>query len=79
MLEDVQLRNFSAGTQRSCIQYVCDFATYYQTSPDRLGLDEVRNYQLYLIERRRLSSKASVASSPPPNSSTRSRWKCLDR
>ena len=39
MLEDMQLRNFSAGTQRSYIHYVSEFATYYHTSPDRLGLD----------------------------------------
>jgi integrase/recombinase XerD len=38
MLEDMQLRNFSAGTQRSYIHYVADFATYYHTSPDRMGL-----------------------------------------
>jgi len=58
MLEDMQLRNFSAGTQRSYIHYVSEFATYYHTSPDRLGLDEVRNYQLYLIEQRRLSPQS---------------------
>ena len=58
MLEDMQLRNFSAGTQRSYIHYVDGFATYYHTSPDRLGLDEVRNYQLYLIQQRQLSPQS---------------------
>ena len=58
MQQDMQLRNFSAGTQRSYIHYVADFATYYQTSPYRLGLDEVRNYQLYLIEQRKLSPQS---------------------
>ena len=58
MQEDMQLRNFSAGTQRSYIHYVADFATYYHTSPDRMGLDEVRNYQLYLIEQRKLSPQS---------------------
>ena len=28
MLEDMQLRNFSAGTQRSYIHYVADFASF---------------------------------------------------
>jgi site-specific recombinase XerD len=55
MFEDMELRNFSAGTQRSYIHYISDFASYYRTSPDRLGLDEIRNYQLYLIEQRKLS------------------------
>jgi site-specific recombinase XerD len=56
MLEDMQLRNFSAGTQRSYIHYVADYASYYNTSPERLGLDDIRNYQLYLIERRQLAA-----------------------
>ena len=55
MLEDMQLRNYSAGTQRSYIHYVAEFAKYYWSSPDRLGLDDVRNYQLHLIEQRRLA------------------------
>jgi integrase/recombinase XerD len=55
MLEDMQLRNFSTGTQRSYIHYVEDFANHYWTSPERLGLDDIRCYQLHLIENRRLS------------------------
>jgi site-specific recombinase XerD len=55
MLEDMQLRNFAAGTQRSYIHYIADFAKFYSKSPDRLGLDDVRNYQLHLVEERRLS------------------------
>lgn len=58
MLEDMQLRNFSAGTQRSYIHYVADFAKFYSKSPDRLGLDDVRNYQLHMIEERRLSPQS---------------------
>jgi integrase/recombinase XerD len=55
MLEDMQLRNFSAGTQRSYIHYVTGYAYYYNLSPAKLGLDDIRNYQLYLIEQRQLS------------------------
>ena len=55
MLEDMQLRNPSAGTQRSYIHYVTDDAYYYNLSPAKLGLDDIRNYQLYLIEKRQLS------------------------
>jgi integrase/recombinase XerD len=58
MLEDMQLRNFSTGTQRSYIHYIEDYATYYNVSPDRLGLDDIRNYQLYLTERRQLSPQS---------------------
>ena len=58
MLQDMQLRNFSAGTQRSYIHYIAGFATHYGLSPDRLGLDDVRNYQLHLIQQKRLSPQS---------------------
>jgi integrase/recombinase XerD len=57
MLEDMQLRNFSAETQRSYIHYVAGFAKFYNQSPEKLGLDDIRNYQLYLIEQRKLSAQ----------------------
>lgn len=76
MLEDMQLRNLSAGTQRSYIHYVTDYAYYYNLSPAKLGLDDIRNYQLYLIEKRQLSPIPSTASSPPSSFSTPSPWKC---
>jgi hypothetical protein len=46
MLGDMQLRNFSAGTQRSYVHYVAEFGRFYSASPGRLVLDEIRNYQL---------------------------------
>jgi site-specific recombinase XerD len=55
MIEDMQLRNFSACTQRSYIHYVADFAFHFKTSPEFLGLDDIRNYQLFLTEKRQLS------------------------
>jgi integrase/recombinase XerD len=58
MIEDMQLRNYAAGTQRSYIHYVEDFANHYHVSPARLGLDEIRNYELYLIEERKLSPQS---------------------
>lgn len=58
MIEDMQLRNYSTGTQRSYIHYVEDFANHYKVSPARLGLDEIRNYQLHLIEERKLSPQS---------------------
>jgi site-specific recombinase XerD len=55
MLEDMLLRNFSENTQRSYVHYVADFALHYNTSPDRLGLEHIRDYQVYLAEQRQLS------------------------
>ena len=59
MLEDMRLRNFSAGTQRSYIHDVADYATYYNLSPEHLGLDDIRNYQLHLIDRKMAPSSVN--------------------
>lgn len=58
MIEDMQLRNYATGTQRSYIHYVEEFANHYRLSPARLGLDEIRNYELYLIEERKFSPQS---------------------
>ena len=56
MREDMQLRNFSAETQKSYVHYVTDYARYYNLlSPDQLGLADIRTYQLYLIQQRQLA------------------------
>lgn len=58
MLEDMQLRNFAPATQKSYIHYVADYAKYFQTSPDRLDLDDMRDYMLYLTNDRKLSPES---------------------
>jgi hypothetical protein len=55
MTEDVQLRNLSAGTQRACLHYITGLARFYQTSPEHLSLQEIREYQLYMISERQYS------------------------
>jgi integrase/recombinase XerD len=52
MIEDMQLRRFSPETQRNYIHHVANFALYFGCSPERLGLDEVRQYQLHLVNER---------------------------
>jgi site-specific recombinase XerD len=55
MLEDMQVRNFSPHTQTAYVQQVARFARHFQQSPDRLGPEEIRNYQLYLTNDRKLA------------------------
>jgi integrase/recombinase XerD len=55
MTEDMQLRNFAPGTQRSYISYVADFAQHFHRSPDQLDLEAIRQYQLHLTNDRKLS------------------------
>ena len=45
-IEDMHLRGLAPTTQRSYIHYVAEFAKYYNTSPERLDLEAVRQYQL---------------------------------
>ena len=53
MLEELQRRNYSQTTVTSYIKTVADFAKYFQRSPDQLGPDEIRRYQLYLLKERK--------------------------
>jgi integrase/recombinase XerD len=55
MLLEMQARNLAAGTQRSYIHHVEGFARFFQTPPDRLGLDQVLQYQVYLLAQRKVS------------------------
>lgn len=57
MIEDMRLRNFSPATQRNYIHHMADFARYFKTPPDQLGMDDVREFQLYMSESRGLRSQ----------------------
>jgi integrase/recombinase XerD len=49
MIEDMTVRNLSPATQRSYLHAVTKFSRYFGRSPDRLGLEEVRAFQVYLV------------------------------
>lgn len=57
-IEDMQLRNFAPTTQRSYIHYVAEFARYFNRSPELLDLEAVRQYQLHLLQERKLSAQS---------------------
>lgn len=56
MLEELERRNYSANTIRSYVRAVEEYARHFKRSPDKLGLEEIRSYQAYLIRKRKLSS-----------------------
>ncbi len=60
MLEELQRRNYSKNTARSYLSIVRDFAKHFHNPPDQLGLDEIRQYQAYLIEARKLEPARSA-------------------
>jgi site-specific recombinase XerD len=53
MTEDMTIRNLSPATQQSYIYAVAKFSRHFGRSPDRLGLEELRAYQLHLIAQQR--------------------------
>ena len=55
MLEELQRRNYSQITTRNYLQVVADFAKYFGKSPDKLGPNELRTYQAYLLRERKLT------------------------
>ena len=55
MTEDMQVRNLSPHTQTSYIQQVSLFARYFGKSPEVLGTEEIRAYQVYLTNEKKLA------------------------
>ncbi len=49
MLEELQRRNYSEITTRNYLRVVSEFAKYFAKSPDKLGPNELRTYQAYLL------------------------------
>ncbi|MDQ3668554.1 MAG: site-specific integrase [Acidobacteriota bacterium] len=56
MTEDMQIRNLSVHTQASYKQQVRQFARYFNKSPELLGPEEIRAYQVYLTNERKLAT-----------------------
>ena len=55
MTEDMQLRNLAVNTQISYLQQVSLFARYFKKSPELLGPEAIRAYQVYLTNERKLA------------------------
>ena len=55
MTEDMQVRNFSPHTQNSYVQQVSLFARHFSKSPEIMGREEIRSYQVYLTNEKKLA------------------------
>jgi len=58
MTEDMQIRNLAVNTQETYILQVSLFARHFQKSPELLGPEQIRAYQVYLTNEKKLSTKS---------------------
>ncbi|MBI1788119.1 MAG: site-specific integrase [Acidobacteria bacterium] len=58
MAEDMRRRNFSTETQRAYVHYIAEYAKYFGVSPDQLGPEAIREYQLHLSDERKMSPES---------------------
>src|SRR5882724_138431 len=56
MIEDMQIRNFAENTQNSYLQQVSLFARHFRRTPEGLGPANIRDYQLYLTNEKKLAA-----------------------
>lgn len=55
MLEDLSIRNYSPRTIQTYLFHISAFARYFGKSPELLGAEEIRQYQVHLVEKKKLS------------------------
>jgi site-specific recombinase XerD len=60
MIEEMQIRNLAPETRRTYLQQVSLFARYFGKSPELLGPADIRAYQLYMTQERKLSASSIV-------------------
>jgi integrase/recombinase XerD len=55
MIRQMQLCNFSPGTQPAYLRAAAGLAEYYHRSPDRIGTEEIQDYIVHLLSERKLT------------------------
>ena len=55
MLQDMQLRGLSAGTQQTYVDAIRELAGHYRRSPDQLSEEDIRDYFIYLKDEKKLA------------------------
>ena len=55
MTEDMQVRNLALNTQTSYVQQVSLFARHFNQSPEQMGPEDIRAYQVYLTNEKKLA------------------------
>jgi hypothetical protein len=72
MTEDMQVRNLALNTQASYLQQVSLFARHFDKSPEQLGPEDIRAYQVFLTNEKHLAPGSVLIAVAACDSSTRS-------
>jgi integrase/recombinase XerD len=60
MLEDLQIRNYAPTTIDAYIRCVAEFAKHFGKSPELLGPEQIREYQLHLIKEKGVKQSSYI-------------------
>ena len=60
MTEDMRVRSLSPQTQATYVQQVSLFARHFNRSPELLGPEDIRSYQVYLTNERKLAPSSII-------------------
>jgi integrase/recombinase XerD len=60
MLEDLQIRNYAPTTIDAYIRSVAEFAKHFGKSPEVLGAEQIREYQLHLIKEKGVKQSSYI-------------------
>ncbi len=55
MTEDMQVSNLSPSTQDSYVRQVAQFARHFSKSPEKLDPEDIRTYQVFLTNEKKLA------------------------
>jgi len=55
VIEDLQLRNYSPRTIKTYVSCVAKFAQFFGKSPELLGPEQIRSYQIHLVKEKNVS------------------------
>jgi integrase/recombinase XerD len=55
MTEDMQIRNLADNTQQTYLLQIACFAKHFSQSPEALGPEDIRAYQLHLVNIKKLA------------------------
>jgi hypothetical protein len=65
MLDDMRMRKFGEKTQLDYVRAVRNFTKYLGRSPDTASVEDLRNYQLHLVDHGISPASLNAASSFP--------------